>query len=112
MPDQEDRKITLDIFDIANMLTDALQARGFLAPHEHISDIKDIKSDFTVFLVRHTLLTLGLCYLHHKNHSNKHGGARHHRAQEQGGDIGLPALQEKPYFIGAPVGKPLDKLML
>lgn len=37
MPDQEDRKITLDIFDIANMLTDVLQARGFLAPHEHIS---------------------------------------------------------------------------
>lgn len=37
MPDQEDRKITLDIFDIADMLTDALQARGFLAPHEHIS---------------------------------------------------------------------------
>ena len=37
MPDQEDRKITLDIFDIANMLTDALRARGFLAPHEHIS---------------------------------------------------------------------------
>lgn len=29
MPDQEDRKITLDIFDIADMLTDALQARGF-----------------------------------------------------------------------------------
>ena len=37
MPDQEDRKITLDIFDIANILTDALRARGFLAPHEHIS---------------------------------------------------------------------------
>lgn len=37
MPDQEDRKITLDIFDIANMLTDALRARGFLAPHEYIS---------------------------------------------------------------------------
>ena len=37
MPDQEDRKITLDIFDIANMLTDVLQARGVLAPHEHIS---------------------------------------------------------------------------
>lgn len=37
MPDQEDCKITLDIFDIANMLTDALRARGFLAPHEHIS---------------------------------------------------------------------------
>ena len=37
MPDQEDRKITLDIFDIAYMLTDALRARGFLAPHEHIS---------------------------------------------------------------------------
>lgn len=29
MPDKEDRKITLDIFDIANMLTDALRARGF-----------------------------------------------------------------------------------
>ena len=37
MPDQEDRKITLDIFDIANMLTDALRERQFLAPHEHIS---------------------------------------------------------------------------
>ena len=37
MPDQEDRKITLDIFDIADMLTDALRARGFLAPHEHVS---------------------------------------------------------------------------
>ena len=37
MPDQEDRKITLDIFDIADMLTDALRARGFLAPHEYIS---------------------------------------------------------------------------
>ena len=32
-----DRKITIDIFDIAYMLTDALRARGFLAPHEHIS---------------------------------------------------------------------------
>ena len=32
-----DRKITIDIFDIAYMLTDVLQARGFLAPHEHIS---------------------------------------------------------------------------
>ena len=32
-----DRKITLDIFDIAYMLTDVLQARGFLAPYEHIS---------------------------------------------------------------------------
>ena len=37
MPDQEDRKITLDIFDMAYMLTDVLQARGFLAPHEYIS---------------------------------------------------------------------------
>ena len=37
MPDQEDRKITLDIFDLAYMLTDVLQARGFLAPHEFIS---------------------------------------------------------------------------
>ena len=37
MPDQEDRKITLDIFDIANMLTDALRTHGFLAPHEYIS---------------------------------------------------------------------------
>lgn len=32
-----DRKITIDIFDIAYMLTDVLQARGFLAPHEYIS---------------------------------------------------------------------------
>ena len=32
-----DRKITIDIFDIAYMLTDILQARGFLAPHEYIS---------------------------------------------------------------------------
>ena len=79
---------------------------------EDISDIKDIKSNFTVSLVRHTLLTLGLCYLHHKDHSNKHGGARHHRAQEQCRDIGLPALQEKPYFIGAAVCKPLDKPMI
>ena len=37
MTDKEDRKITLDIFDIAYMLTDALQARGFLTPHEYIS---------------------------------------------------------------------------
>ena len=37
MPDQEDRKITLDIFDFAYMLTDVKQARGFLAPHEYIS---------------------------------------------------------------------------
>lgn len=37
MPDQEDRKITLDIFDIANILTDALRERQFLTPHEHIS---------------------------------------------------------------------------
>ena len=37
MPDQGDRKITLDIFDIANILTDALRERQFLAPHEHIS---------------------------------------------------------------------------
>ena len=37
MPDQEDRKITLDIFDIANILTDVLRARGFLAPYEGIS---------------------------------------------------------------------------
>ena len=37
MPDQEDRKITIDIFDIAYMLTDVLQARGFLAPYEYIS---------------------------------------------------------------------------
>ena len=32
-----DRKITIDIFDFAYMLTDVLQARGFLAPHEYIS---------------------------------------------------------------------------
>ena len=37
MPDQGDRKITLDIFDIANILSDALRERQFLAPHEHIS---------------------------------------------------------------------------
>ena len=37
MPDQGDRKITLDIFDIANILTDALRERQFLAPYEHIS---------------------------------------------------------------------------
>ena len=37
MPDQEDRKITLDIFDIANILTDALRYPRFLAPHEYIS---------------------------------------------------------------------------
>lgn len=37
MPDQEDRKITLDIFDIANILTDALRERQFLAPYEGIS---------------------------------------------------------------------------
>ena len=43
MPDQEDRKITLDIFDIAYMLTDVLQARGFLAPHEYIS-VYDLES--------------------------------------------------------------------
>ena len=43
MPDQEDRKITLDIFDIADMLTDTLRVRGFLAPHEHIS-VYDLES--------------------------------------------------------------------
>ena len=32
-----DGKITIDIFDIAYMLTDVLQAHGFLAPHEYIS---------------------------------------------------------------------------
>ena len=32
-----DRKITIDIFDIAYMLTDVLRARGFLTPHEYIS---------------------------------------------------------------------------
>ena len=37
MPDQEERKITLDIFDLAYMLTDVLQARGLLAPHVYIS---------------------------------------------------------------------------
>ena len=37
MPDQEDRKITLDIFDIANILSDALRERQFLAPYEDIS---------------------------------------------------------------------------
>ena len=37
MPDQGDRKITLDIFDIANILTDALRERQFLAPYEGIS---------------------------------------------------------------------------
>ena len=36
MPDQGDRKITLDIFDIANILSDALRERQFLAPHEGI----------------------------------------------------------------------------
>ena len=34
---EPDRKITIDIFDIAYMLTDVLRARGFLAPHEYIS---------------------------------------------------------------------------
>ena len=96
----------------ADMLMRRQKAARPQGVSKHISDIKDINRDFTVFLVRHTLLTLGLCYLHHKDHSNKHGGACQHHAQEQGGDIGLPALQEKPYFIGAPVGKPLDKLML
>ena len=43
MPDQEDRKITIDIFDIADMLTDALRVRGFLAPHEYIS-VYDLES--------------------------------------------------------------------
>ena len=43
MPDQKDRKITLDIFNIAYMLTDVLQARGFLAPHEYIS-VYDLES--------------------------------------------------------------------
>ena len=37
MPDQGDRKITLDIFDIANILSDALRERQFLAPYEGIS---------------------------------------------------------------------------
>ena len=37
MPDQEDHKITLDIFDLANILSDALHERKFLAPHEYIS---------------------------------------------------------------------------
>ena len=33
----KDRCITLDIFDLANILSDALHERKFLAPHEHIS---------------------------------------------------------------------------
>lgn len=33
----KDRRITLDIFDLANILSDALHERGFLAPHEYIS---------------------------------------------------------------------------
>lgn len=32
-----DNIITLDVFDVAEILTAALRARGFLAPHEHIS---------------------------------------------------------------------------
>ena len=52
MPDQEDRKITLDIFDIADMLTDALRARGFLVPHEHISvyDLEPAMEDCGYYL--------------------------------------------------------------
>lgn len=52
MPDQGDRKITFDIFDIANMLTDALRARGFLAPHEHISvyDLEPAMEDCGYYL--------------------------------------------------------------
>ena len=52
MPDQEDRKITLDIFDIANMLTDALRERQFLAPHEHISvyDLEPAMEDCGYYL--------------------------------------------------------------
>ena len=37
MPDQEDRKITIDIFDIAYMLTDVLQERGFLQAGESLT---------------------------------------------------------------------------
>ena len=52
MPDQEGRKITIDIFDIAYMLTDALQARGFLAPHEHVSvyDLEPAMEDCGYYL--------------------------------------------------------------
>ena len=47
-----DRKITIDIFDIAYMLTDVLQARGFLAPHEHISvyDLEPAMEDCGYYL--------------------------------------------------------------
>ena len=52
MSDQEDRKITLDIFDFAYMLTDVLQARGFLAPHEYISvyDLEPAMEDCGYYL--------------------------------------------------------------
>ena len=52
MPDQEDRKITIDIFDIAYMLTDVLQARGFLASHEYISvyDLEPAMEDCGYYL--------------------------------------------------------------
>ena len=52
MPDKEDRKITIDIFDIAYMLTDILQARGFLAPHEYISvyDLEPAMEDCGYYL--------------------------------------------------------------
>ena len=47
-----DRKITIDIFDIAYMLTDVLQARGFLAPHEYISvyDLEPAMEDCGYYL--------------------------------------------------------------
>ena len=52
MPDQEDRKITIDIFDLAYMLTDVLQARGFLASHEYISvyDLEPAMEDCGYYL--------------------------------------------------------------
>ena len=47
-----DRKITIDIFDFAYMLTDVLQARGFLAPHEYISvyDLEPAMEDCGYYL--------------------------------------------------------------
>ena len=47
-----DRKITLDIFDIANILTDALRAPRFLAPHEYISvyDLEPVMEDCGYYL--------------------------------------------------------------
>ena len=49
---RSDAKITIDIFDIASMLTHYFQDRGFLAPDEklHPSDIVDMFDETGYYL--------------------------------------------------------------